>query len=173
MVEALETKPQTEQPPLLYDLTTLQREANGRFGFSASRTLGTAQALYDQHKLLTYPRTNSRFLSGDMAGQLKRVVSGVGAAAREYAAPGALRARASTACPLGRVVNDARVTDHHAIIPTEGDHDLSGPHPRRAPHLRHGRPPLPRGLPPRRQVRADRGRDAGAASTCSAAAARS
>jgi DNA topoisomerase-3 len=124
-VEALETKPQTEQPPLLYDLTTLQREANSRFGFSASRTLGAAQALYDQHKLLTYPRTNSRFLSGDMAGQLKSVVSGVGAAAREYAEP-ARYVLGLDRLPLGRVVNDAKVTDHHAIIPTEGDHDLSG-----------------------------------------------
>jgi len=124
-VEALETKPQTEQPPLLYDLTTLQREANSRFGFSASRTLGTAQALYDQHKLLTYPRTNSRYLSGDMAGQLKSVVSGVGAAAAEYASP-ARYVLGLDRLPLGRVVNDAKVTDHHAIIPTEGDHDLSG-----------------------------------------------
>ncbi len=125
MVEALETKPQVEQPPLLYDLTTLQREANGRFGFSASRTLGAAQALYDQHKLLTYPRTNSRYLSGDMAGQLKSVVSGVGAAAPAYADP-ARYVLGLDRLPLGRVVNDARVTDHHAIIPTEGDHDLSG-----------------------------------------------
>ena len=125
VVESLETKPQVEQPPLLYDLTTLQREANSRFGFSASRTLGAAQALYDQHKLLTYPRTNSRYLSGDMAGQLKSVVSGVGAAAREYADP-ARYVLGLDRLPLGRVVNDAKVTDHHAIIPTEGDHDLAG-----------------------------------------------
>ncbi len=125
VVEALETKPQVEQPPLLYDLTTLQREANGRFGFSASRTLGAAQALYDQHKLLTYPRTNSRYLSGDMAGQLKPVASGVGAAAREYA-DAARYVLGLDRLPLGRVVNDKKVTDHHAIIPTEGDHDLAG-----------------------------------------------
>jgi DNA topoisomerase-3 len=125
VVESLETKPQVEQPPLLYDLTTLQREANGRFGFSASRTLSAAQALYDQHKLLTYPRTSSRYLSGDMAGQLKGVASGVGAAAPEYADP-ARYVLGLDRLPLGRVVNDARVGDHHAIIPTEGDHDLSG-----------------------------------------------
>ena len=125
VVESLETKPQVEQPPLLYDLTTLQREANGRFGFSASRTLSAAQALYDQHKLLTYPRTNSRYLSGDMAGQLKSVVSGVGAAAPAYADP-ARYVLGLDRLPLGRVVNDAKVTDHHAIIPTEGDHDLAG-----------------------------------------------
>jgi DNA topoisomerase-3 len=122
VVESLETKPQVEQPPLLYDLTTLQREANGRFGFSASRTLSAAQALYDQHKLLTYPRTSSRYLSGDMAGQLKGVASGVGAAAPEYADP-ARYVLGLDRLPLGRVVNDARVGDHHAIIPTEGDHD--------------------------------------------------
>ena len=124
-MESLETKPQIEQPPLLYDLTTLQREANSRHGFSASRTLSAAQALYDQHKLLTYPRTSSRFLSGDMAGQLKGVASGVGAAAPEYA-DAARYVLGLDRLPLGRVVNDARVGDHHAIIPTEGDHDLSG-----------------------------------------------
>ena len=125
VVESLETKPQVEQPPLLYDLTTLQREANSRFGFSASRTLSAAQALYDQHKLLTYPRTSSRYLSGDMAGQLKSVASGVGAAAPDYA-DAARYVLGLDRLPLGRVVNDARVGDHHAIIPTEGDHDLAG-----------------------------------------------
>ena len=78
VIESLETKPQVEQSPLLYDLTTLQREANRRFGFSASRTLSTAQALYDQHKVLTYPRTNSRYLSGDMVGRLKPIAARVG-----------------------------------------------------------------------------------------------
>jgi DNA topoisomerase-3 len=125
VVESLETKPQVEQPPLLYDLTSLQREANSRFGFSASRTLSAAQALYDQHKLLTYPRTNSRYLSGDMAGQLKGIASSVGAAAPGYA--GAARyVLGLDRLPLGRVVNDAKVGDHHAIIPTEGEHDLGG-----------------------------------------------
>ena len=101
MVESLETKPQVEQPPLLYDLTTLQREANQRFGFSASRTLRAAQALYDQHKLLTYPRTSSRYLSGDMAGQLKRVVERRGR--RRAASTPTRRATcwASTACRWG------------------------------------------------------------------------
>ena len=125
VVEALETKPHVEQPPLLYDLTTLQREANSRHGFSAQRTLSAAQALYDQHKLLTYPRTSSRYLSGDMAGQLRGVASGVGAAAPEYA-DAARYVLGLDKLPLGRVVNDAKVGDHHAIIPTEGDHDLSG-----------------------------------------------
>jgi DNA topoisomerase-3 len=123
VVERLETKPQVEQAPMLYDLTTLQREANRRFGFSAQRTLSTAQALYDQHKVLTYPRTNSRYLSGDMIAQLKPIASRVGAAAPVYA-DSARFVLALDKLPLKRVVNDARVTDHHAIIPTEADHDL-------------------------------------------------
>ena len=172
VVESLETKPQVEQPPLLYDLTTLQREANSRFGFSATRTLSAAQALYDQHKLLTYPRTSSRFLSGDMAGQLKGVASGVGAAAPEYA-DAARYVLGLDRLPLGRVVNDARVGDHHAIIPTEGDHDLVAARPRRAPHLRHGRAALPGRLPPAGALRAHGRRDARSASTSSAARARS
>jgi DNA topoisomerase-3 len=124
VVESLETKPQVEQSPLLYDLTTLQREANRRFGFSAQRTLSAAQALYDQHKLLTYPRTSSRYLSGDMVAQLKPVAARVGSAAPVYA-DAARYVVGLEKLPLGKVVNDARVTDHHAIIPTEADHDLS------------------------------------------------
>ena len=123
VVESLETKPQVEQSPLLYDLTTLQREANRRFGFSASRTLSTAQALYDQHKVLTYPRTNSRYLSGDMVGQLKPIAARVGSAAPVYA-DAARFVMALEKLPLGKVINDAKVTDHHAIIPTDDDHDL-------------------------------------------------
>ncbi len=124
-VESLETKPQVEQPPLLYDLTTLQREANSRFGFSAQRTLSAAQALYDQHKLLTYPRTSSRYLSTDLIPQLPSTVSAVGAAAPAYASA-ARYVLGLDRLPLGRVVNDQRVGDHHAIIPTEGDHDVAG-----------------------------------------------
>ena len=123
VVESLETKPQTEPSPLLYDLTTLQREANRRFGFSASRTLSAAQALYDQHKVLTYPRTNSRYLSSDMITQLTPIAARVGAAAPVYA-DAARFVIGLEKLPLGKVINDAKVTDHHAIIPTDGDHDL-------------------------------------------------
>ncbi|MGI9539770.1 MAG: DNA topoisomerase, partial [Miltoncostaeaceae bacterium] len=125
VIESIEVKPQVESAPLLYDLTTLQREANQRFGFSATRTLSAAQALYDQHKLLTYPRTNSRYLSGDMAGQLTQVASTIGAAGPEYA-DAARRVINMDKLPLNRVINDAKVGDHHAIIPTVGDHDLAG-----------------------------------------------
>jgi DNA topoisomerase III len=124
VIESLEVTPQVEQAPLLYDLTTLQREANQRFGFSADRTLRAAQACYEQHKVLTYPRTSSRYLSGDMVAQLKPVAARVGAAAPVYA-DAARFVLGLERLPLGRVVNDARVTDHHAIIPTEADHDLA------------------------------------------------
>jgi DNA topoisomerase-3 len=119
-ITKLEKSTKKERPPLLYDLTSLQRDANTRFGFSARRTLAAAQRLYEEHKALTYPRTNSRFLPGDMVGELKPIARVVGGA-REYA-------RAATyvtgldVLPLGRVVNDAKVTDHHAIIPTNAQH---------------------------------------------------
>lgn len=125
LVESVVTKPQRENPPLLYDLTSLQREANQKFGFSAQRTLSAAQALYDQHKLLTYPRTNSRYISGDLAGQMRGIVANVGRASSDYDEPSKI-VLASEKLPLGRIVNDAKVGDHHAIIPTEGRHDLSG-----------------------------------------------
>ncbi len=124
VVTSVETRPRTEAPHLLYDLTTLQRDANQRFGFSATRTLSAAQSCYDEHKVLTYPRTSSRYLSGDMVGQLKSVVSRVGSAERQYA-DAARSVLALDSLPLGRVINDAKVTDHHAIIPTDADHDLS------------------------------------------------
>src|SRR5205823_7049711 len=70
-IEKLEQKEQSERPPLLYDLTSLQRDANRRFGFSARRTLQAAQSLYEAKKAITYPRTSSRYLSGDMVPLLK------------------------------------------------------------------------------------------------------
>ena len=124
VVKSVEAKQRSEAPQLLYDLTALQRDANQRYGFSATRTLAAAQSCYDEHKVLTYPRTNSRYLSGDMVGQLKSVVSRVGSADHQYA-DAARSVLALDKLPLGRVVNDAKVTDHHAIIPTDGDHDLS------------------------------------------------
>jgi DNA topoisomerase-3 len=111
-----------ERVPLLYDLTSLQRDANSRFGFSARRTLAAAQRLYEEHKALTYPRTNSRFLSGDMTSELKPIAALVGRAP-EYAKAAAY-VQSLDVLPLGRVVNDEKVTDHHAIIPTKSEHRL-------------------------------------------------
>ena len=119
-ITKLETSTKKERAPLLYDLTSLQREANTRFGFSARRTLAAAQRLYEEHKALTYPRTNSRFLPGDMIGELKPTAALVGRQ-REYARA-AEYVTGLDVLPLGRVVNDAKVTDHHAIIPTKAEH---------------------------------------------------
>ena len=118
-ITKLEKTKRSEKAPLLYDLTSLQREANTRFGFSARRTLAAAQRLYEEHKLLTYPRTSSRFLPSDMIGEIKPIASLVGVH-REYAAA-AQYVTGLDVLPLGRVVNDAKVTDHHAIIPTNSN----------------------------------------------------
>src|ERR1019366_8222345 len=72
-ITKLEKKEQREKAPMLYDLTTLQREANNRYGFSARRTLAAAQRLYEEHKALTYPRTNSRYLTTDMVEEIKPI----------------------------------------------------------------------------------------------------
>ena len=112
-IESVEAQTQRMPPPLFYDLTELQRHANRLFGFSAQKTLDLAQALYEKHKLISYPRTDSRHLSQDVARTLGRVVNAVSAPYRESLAPG------SGERPLGRrFVDDAKVTDHHAIIPT-------------------------------------------------------
>lgn len=99
--------------PLLYDLTTLQREANARYGFTAQKTLNLAQALYEKHKLLTYPRTDSRYLSHDMRPKVQGILKGM---------PEPLRALVlspdKAVDPGKRVYDDAKLTDHHAIIPT-------------------------------------------------------
>jgi DNA topoisomerase-3 len=122
LVASVERKEQTERAPLLYDLTSLQRDANRRFGFSARRTLQAAQSLYENKKAITYPRTSSRFLSGDMVSLLKPTAETL-VPIREYA-PFARYVLELEQLPLGRVVNDARVSDHHAIIPTDVEHDV-------------------------------------------------
>jgi DNA topoisomerase-3 len=121
-VESVERKEQSERAPLLYDLTSLQRDANRRFGFSARRTLQAAQSLYEGKKAITYPRTSSRYLSGDMVAQLKPTAATLQPiqdyrAAAEYVL-------ALDQLPLARVINDAKVDDHHAIIPTDIDHEV-------------------------------------------------
>jgi DNA topoisomerase-3 len=121
-VESVERKEQSERAPLLYDLTSLQRDANRRFGFSARRTLNAAQSLYEGKKAITYPRTNSRFLSGDLVPQLKPTAQTL-VPIGEYA-DAARYVLELDQLPLGRVVNDAKVDDHHAIIPTDIAHDV-------------------------------------------------
>ncbi|MGB5065103.1 MAG: DNA topoisomerase, partial [Candidatus Competibacter sp.] len=100
-------------PPLLYDLTELQRHANRLYGFSAATTLDLAQKLYEQHKLISYPRTDSRHLSSAVAATLGAVVAAIQPSYPDRLAPGCGQR------PLGkRFVDDGKVTDHHAIIPT-------------------------------------------------------
>src|SRR3954471_22659622 len=112
-IESVEAKTQRMPPPLLYALTELQRHANRLFGLSAQKTLDTAQALYERHKLISYPRTDSRHLSQDVAQTLPRVVAAVAGPYRANLAPG------TGERPLGRrYIDDAKITDHHAIIPT-------------------------------------------------------
>ena len=116
-----ESKPSSQLSPLLFDLTSLQREGNGRFGFSAKTTLSLAQALYEKHKVLTYPRTDSRALPEDYVATVKKTLEMV-AGQREY---GAL-ARAivkngwlpSKERPNKRIFDNSKVSDHFAIIPT-------------------------------------------------------
>jgi len=121
-ITKLDKTKRTEKPAMLYDLTSLQRDANTRFGFSAKRTLGAAQRCYEEHKALTYPRTNSRYLTSDMVDQIKPTAEQVGrdseyTVAAEYVTGLDL-------LPLGRVVNDEKVGEHHAIIPTNAEHKL-------------------------------------------------
>jgi DNA topoisomerase-3 len=118
-IESVKRTDRRERAPLLYDLTSLQREANNRFGLTATRTLAAAQRLYEgaaAGALLTYPRTKSRFLPSDQIPQLTGIATRLASyrqhrEAAEYVA-------GLDALPLGRVVDDARVDDHHALIPT-------------------------------------------------------
>ena len=116
VVESLKQSKTREPPPLLFDLTSLQRTANKRFGLSAQATLDAAQALYERHKILTYPRTDSRHLSSDMAGILPKIFAGL-AELDEYA-PFARPLLANQPRPSKRFFDDSKIQDHHAIVPT-------------------------------------------------------
>src|SRR5215470_10664213 len=112
-----ETKPSTQAPPLLYDLTSLQREANGRFGFSARTTLSLAQALYEKNKVLTYPRTDSRALPEDYLATVKDTLDAL-REQKSYAPFAAQVLKAKWVKPNKRIFDDAKISDHFAIIPT-------------------------------------------------------
>jgi DNA topoisomerase III len=118
-----EAKPSTQASPLLYDLTTLQREANSRFGFSAKTTLSLAQALYEKHKVLTYPRTDSRNLPEDYVATVKETMAMIASEdlpgpLRELAVHAAKAIKENYVKPVKRVFDNAKVSDHFAIIPT-------------------------------------------------------
>nr|WP_294495187.1 DNA topoisomerase III [uncultured Mediterraneibacter sp.] len=116
LVTEVRRKMKKTYSPALYDLTALQREANQRFGYSAKATLNIMQRLYENHKVLTYPRTDSRYLTGDMTGTLKeRLLACAAGPYRKTASRLAMQdIRANKS-----FVNDVKVSDHHAIIPTE------------------------------------------------------
>jgi len=111
-----------EKAPMLYDLTSLQRDAGSRFGFTARRTLGAAQRCYEEHKALTYPRTSSRYLTTDMIPEIRPTAGQVGV--RPEYREAAKYVQGLENLPLGKVVNDEKVADHHAIIPTNAKHVL-------------------------------------------------
>lgn len=110
VVSSLKKETKTVNPPRLYDLTTLQREANRYYGFTAQQTLDLVQSLYEK-KLLTYPRTDSQFITEDMESTARQVI---GIVSRKLP----LFQRITHEPDIGRITNNAKVTDHHAIIPT-------------------------------------------------------
>jgi len=112
-----ETKPSTQLSPLLYDLTSLQREANGRFGFPARMTLSLAQALYERHKVLTYPRTDSRALPEDYLGTVKKTLEELGDT-RDFAPFAKQILKQGWVKPNKRIFDNSKISDHFAIIPT-------------------------------------------------------
>jgi len=117
IVSKLKKKKATADRPLLYDLTELQRESNRRYGYTAEETLEAAQALYEKHKLATYPRTDSRYLSSDIKAELPKLVQAIRTGVPK-AAPHAEKLQQQGLNIDKRVINDAKVTDHHAIIVT-------------------------------------------------------
>jgi DNA topoisomerase III len=122
-VREISTREQRRVPPLLYDLTALQRQASQWYGFTARRTLDAAQECYDR-AVLSYPRTASRYLPSELVPELREIAAHVGRASVAYGEPAAY-VEGLDELPLERVIADARVTDHHALIPTNATHDLS------------------------------------------------
>jgi len=122
-----ESKPITQASPLLFDLTSLQREANGKFGFSAKTTLSIAQSLYERHKALTYPRTDSRALPEDYLPVVRQTFEMLAKSPMKHLAPHAATAlKGNYIKPSKRVFDNSKVSDHFAIIPTlQPAHGLS------------------------------------------------
>jgi len=116
VISSAQYKQTSEKPPLLYDLTSLQRRANQRYGYSAQRTLQLAQDLYEKHKLISYPRTDARYITPDQVAELPGILKGI--AKLPVYAPYCAAITASPIRPGKRVVNAAEVGDHHAILPT-------------------------------------------------------
>jgi DNA topoisomerase-3 len=113
-----EAKPSSQQAPQLFDLTSLQREANSRFGFSAKNTLGLAQALYERHKILTYPRTDSRALPEDYIHTVKETIAQLGESIPNYTQFAQQIEKNQWVKPNKKIFDNSKISDHFAIIPT-------------------------------------------------------
>ena len=120
-VTKLDTSRKNEDRPLLFDLTELQREANRRFGYTAQETLSIAQSLYEKHKFITYPRTDSRYLTTDMKPQIPQLLKKIASVYPE-SVPFIQQIAAKKLLLDKRIINDAKVSDHHAIIVTNNIH---------------------------------------------------
>lgn len=114
-IKDINSKIKREPAPLLYDLTELQREANKRYGYSAKKTLNLVQSLYEIHKVVSYPRTDSRYLSNDIKSTLMERLQAI----RKYDSRAEESIKNKAKVILKKVFNDSKVTDHHALIPTE------------------------------------------------------
>lgn len=114
-IRNINSKVKREAAPLLYDLTELQREANKRYGYSAKKTLSLVQSLYEIHKVVSYPRTDSRYLSNDIKSTLMERLQAI----RKYDSRAEEAIKNKAKVILKKVFNDSKVTDHHALIPTE------------------------------------------------------
>ncbi|MDQ0143582.1 DNA topoisomerase III [Cupriavidus necator] len=123
-----ESKPSTQQSPALFDLTTLQREANSRFGFSAKNTLGLAQALYEKHKVLTYPRTDARALPEDYMDTVKQTMDMLADSSPNYLPHAKKILAQGWVKPNKKIFDNSKISDHFAIIPTlQAPKNLSEP----------------------------------------------
>ncbi len=117
VIEEVSVKNTSEAPPLAYDLTELQRDANRIYGFSAKKTLSVLQKLYERYKLVTYPRTDSRYITSDMVDTLPQRLKSIATIRQYVSLVGPLLQKKLS--PGKRFVNNSKVSDHHAIIPTE------------------------------------------------------
>lgn len=122
IIKDIKTEAKSEPPPLAYDLTELQRDANRRYGWSAQKTSSVLQDLYERHKLVTYPRTDSRYITSDIVPTLGIRLKAMGVGPYMALVKPLL---GKTLKPGKRFVDDSKVTDHHAIIPTEQPLNLS------------------------------------------------
>ena len=123
VVSSIREVPKAEKPPLAYDLTELQRDANNVLGFSAKETLDTLQRLYEVYKIVTYPRTDSRYITADIVPTIPERLAALSATA--FGQRALLLSRNGIRTDLSRLVNDELVSDHHALLPTEQKVDVT------------------------------------------------